>query len=101
MPEIFIDFRKVILFSCFIGLINPLLTQPVTVPDYQRGWRKFNSYYDESEIRESKSEWAIKKRREYEEAYKLAKEEKDAHEEIIRTRRAMRGIKGGSTVQHS
>ncbi|XP_034251202.1 39S ribosomal protein S18a, mitochondrial [Thrips palmi] len=83
------------------GLINQLLPQPVTVPAYQRGWRKFNSYYDESLIPESKSEYALRKNREFEEAYTLAKAEKDAHEEMLRARRAMRSTNGVKPVQLS
>lgn len=70
------------------GLINSLLREPV--PEYQKGWRKFNTYYDEDEIPSSGTEYALQKNREFEEAYRLAKAEKDAHEEMLRKQRQER-----------
>ncbi|KAJ1529632.1 hypothetical protein ONE63_006396 [Megalurothrips usitatus] len=81
--------RYVIEMAIRAGLVNPLVaSQPI--PAYQRGWRKFNTYFDESEIPPSKSEYAIQKVKEFEEAYQLAKAEKDAHEEMLKTQRERR-----------
>lgn len=74
------------------GLINSLLPPDYKIPEYQRGWRPFNSYYIESEIPPSKSEYSLKKKREFEEAYRIAKAEKDAHEEMLRKRRELRRL---------
>ncbi|KAK3909588.1 28S ribosomal protein S18a, mitochondrial [Frankliniella fusca] len=70
------------------GLINPLVREPI--PAYQKGWRGYNTYFDENEIPQSKMEYRLQKQREFEEAYRIAKAERDAHEEMLRKQREER-----------
>lgn len=75
-------------------MINPLIAnQPI--PEYQRGWRRFNSYYDESEIPPSKTEKAIQKQREVEKAAQIAIAEREAHEEMLKKKKEERRLLKG------